>query len=142
VSVNDLDHPGRHSAERMEGKGPEARYPRCVRPAVEAVLFALAASVDVGAPISIDAIGDALGTMAITTEEIEELFVALERNGHGIAASEGARGEQNLKKVVAAARAIREESGGKATVTQIGARAALSEEEVKFALALLRVMQR
>jgi hypothetical protein len=95
--------------------------------------------------ISIDAIGTAIGAMAITAEEIDSVFTALERAKRKIGAPEGARGEANLKKVVAAARALRDErgpNGAKPTTREIAERGGVSIEDVAFALALLRVMQR
>jgi hypothetical protein len=96
-----------------------------------------------GDVVSIDVIGAALGTLSITPPEIEELFTALEKAGRRIGAPEGANGESNLKKVVAAARALREEKPNhKPAVAEIAERASLGEGDVKLALALLRVMQR
>jgi hypothetical protein len=116
-----------------------------MRDEVARVLEQLVASSREGATVSIDDIGEAIGAMVITAEEIDALFTALERAKRKIGAPSGARGEASLKKVVAAARAIREErgaEGAKPTTKEIAKRAGLPERDVTFALALLRVMQR
>jgi hypothetical protein len=116
-----------------------------LRKDIAAIVDALIAGSRQNDTISIDAIGAAIGAMAITAEEIDAVFTALENAKRSIGGPQGARGEANLKKVVAAARALRDErgpNGAKPTTRDIAEKAALSIEDVTFALALLRVMQR
>jgi len=95
-----------------------------------------------GAVIPLDAVGDAIGAQGVTPEDIERIFVALEKEGRTVGNIAGGKGEANLKKVVTAARDLRMEGTGKPTTAQIATRADLTEEEVRLSLALLRVMQR
>jgi len=95
-----------------------------------------------GGDVSLDAIGDAIGARAASTDEIEALFAALEAQKRRIVGPEGRGGEQRLKRVVEAARALTLELGRKPRASEVAARAELSVEQVQHALALLRVMQR
>jgi hypothetical protein len=92
--------------------------------------------------VPLDAIGDAIGARAISTEQIEQLLDAIERSGRTIAAPTEARGVETLRKVIPTARALGNELGRTATVTEIAARANLAEDEVRRALLLAKVMQR
>ena len=86
--------------------------------------------------------GEAIGARAITSEEIDAMITALEAAGRTIVGPEGGAGEAQLKAVVAAARSLGPELGRKPSVAEIAARAGISDEEVRHALALLKVMQR
>ena len=105
------------------------------------VVTLLAASVETK-EVTLDAIGHALGVRAVTPAEIDELLAALEAGGRTITGPEGGAGEERLKAVVAAARALAPELGRAATVAEIAARAGLEVVEVRHALTLLKVMQR
>src|SRR5258706_3658553 len=56
--------------------------------------------------VSLDQIGDALGTLAVTTDEIDAVLSALEAAGRTIAGPEGGRGAETLRAVLPAARAL------------------------------------
>lgn len=101
----------------------------------------LAASAD-SREVHLDAIGEAIGARAITTSEIEAIIDALEAAGRKLIGPRGGAGEDRLKTVIATARALGPELGRKPTVAEIAARSGLSEEEVRHALALAKVMQR
>lgn len=105
---------------------------------VEALLTASAATKEV----PLDAVGHAVGARAITPLEIDAILAALEAAGRSITGPEGGAGEERLKAVVAAARALAPELGRPATVAEIATRSGLEEEQVRHALALLKVMQR
>lgn len=92
--------------------------------------------------VTLDAIGHAIGARAITPVEIDQMLVVLESNGRAITGPEGGAGEDRLKAVVTAARALAPELGRPASVAEIAARSGLSVEEVRHALTLLKVMQR
>jgi hypothetical protein len=104
---------------------------------VDALLEASASSNEV----TLDALGDAIGTRAITPPEIDAMISALEDAGRKVVGPQGGAGEDRLKKVVATARALGPELGRKPTVSEIADRAGLSVEDVRHALALLKVMQ-
>jgi succinyl-CoA synthetase alpha subunit len=113
-----------------------------VRAELQSIVVALlAASADAG-EVSLDAIGVAIGARAITSVEIDAMISALEAAGRKVVGPEGGAGEARLKEVVAAARALGPELGRKPTVAEIAARSGLSADEVRHALALLKVMQR
>jgi hypothetical protein len=92
--------------------------------------------------VSLDAIGEAIGTRAASAEEIELVFSSLEARGRRIVGPEGGGGEERLKRVVHGARAFAAEHGRRATVAEIAAHTGLTELEVRHALALAKVMQR
>jgi hypothetical protein len=108
------------------------------------IVSTLASIYPEGAVVPLDAVGDAVGTQAVTPDDIEKIFAGLERIGRTVGAPEGGRGEASLKKVVGAARELRAEAaaGAKPTVAQIAERSGLTETDVRMSLALLRVMQR
>jgi len=92
--------------------------------------------------VTLDAIGDAIGTGAIDTSQIDFILGELERAGRTIDAPSGAAGVASLRKVVPAARTIAGERGRTARVAEIAERTGLSEDEVRRALLLARVMGR
>ena len=92
--------------------------------------------------VTLDAIGLAIGTRAITPPEIDELIAMLEAAGRTITGPEGGGGEERLKATVAAVRVLRPALGRAPTPSEIAEKAGLSEDEVRHALALLKVMQR
>lgn len=105
---------------------------------VDALLEASASSGEV----TLDALGDAIGARAITPAEIDAMIGALEGAGRKVVTPAGGAGEARLSAVVAAARALAPVLGRKPTASEIAARAGLSADEVRHALALLKVMQR
>lgn len=115
---------------------------RALRSELQAIVDALlAASVDTR-QIPLDAIGNAIGARAVTAEEIDAIMTALETAGRRVVSPDGGSGEERLKAVVGAARALAPELGRPATVSEIAARARLTPDEVRHALALAKVMQR
>lgn len=105
-----------------------------LRPPLRAIVDDLARSNEV----TLDALGEAIGVRPITPPEIEAMIDALEARGVRVVAPEGGGGEARLGRVVAAARAF----GRPATVAEIADKSGLTPDEVKTALALLKVMQR
>lgn len=92
--------------------------------------------------VSLDEIGEALGTLAVTTEEIESLIARLEAEGRCVTGPSGGGGESRLRRVIAAARALSGTLGRRPNVAEIATETKLTEEEVRHALALARVMSR
>jgi hypothetical protein len=113
-----------------------------VRAELQAIVDALLAASTDARVVTLDALGEAIGARAITSEEIDAMLSALEAAGRKVIGPEGGAGEARLKEVVAAARALGPELGRKPTVGEIAARSGLSASEVHHALALLKVMQR
>ena len=101
----------------------------------------LAASAD-SREIHLDAVGEAIGARAITTPEIEAIMDALDAAGRKLVGPQGGDGEARLKTVVATARTLQPELGRKPTVAEIAARSGLTEDDVRHALTLAKVMQR
>ncbi len=110
---------------------------------IEEVVELLLSQSEAGGRVTLDAIGDALGARAVTTEEIDAVVVRLEKAGRivGEEAQEGA-GVARLRKVVETARTLRSELGRTATPEEIAARAGLDLGAVRHALELAKVMQR
>jgi 2-hydroxychromene-2-carboxylate isomerase len=92
--------------------------------------------------ISLDALGDAIGTLAVSYPEIDAMISALEARGYQVVAPDNPRGEQHLREVLAAARALSGELGRRPNVGEICQRSGLDPEQVKHALMLARIMQR
>ena len=113
-----------------------------MRPELERIVQSLLAATAAGDTVELDAIGEAVGAMAISADEIDALFAALEEKGRHVASPEGGRGEASLARVLDAARALRAELGRPPRSEEIARRAGLSAAEVQHALALARVIQR
>lgn len=113
-----------------------------MKPELEEVLRQLLdTSKDTG-EVSLDALGEALGTHAISTDDVDAIMQALEHEGRRVIGPEGGGGEDRLRIVVTTARALVAELGRKPTTSEIAARSGLSIEDVRQALALAKVMQR
>lgn len=113
-----------------------------MRAELQAIVDALLEASTDAREVTLDAMGEAIGARAITSEEIDAMISALEAAGRKVVAPAGGTGEARLKEVVAAARALGPELGRKPTVAEIAARSGLSAADVHHALALLKVMQR
>ncbi len=92
--------------------------------------------------ISLDALGAAVGDVAVSTDELDAMISALEAKGRTVGTHSGKSGVAMLHSVLEAAREISEERGKKPTQTEIAERSGLTLDEVRQALALARVMQR
>lgn len=112
-----------------------------MRAALLKVVEALIARTPAGASLTIDQVGDAIGTRAASPPEIDEMIDLLEKSGRHVQSPEGQRGETHLKKVIAAARELRA-AGVAPRAEEIATRTGLTRDEVEHALALVRVMQR
>jgi hypothetical protein len=112
------------------------------RPELAAVLAKLIVESERTRVVALDAIGEAIGTHAVSTDEIDALFVALEQRGRAIASPVGGTVEGLLKRVVAAARELKREAPRRLTIDDVAKQAGITREQVISALALLHVMQR
>jgi hypothetical protein len=110
-----------------------------MRDAVRAVLNTLLLRAD--RTITLDELGDAIGAMIIAQDEIDALMQALEAEGRVIASEPGGHGEETLKQVLDAARAIKAD-GHSPSVAEITKMTGLPIGRVKNALALARVIAR
>ncbi len=108
---------------------------------VQRVIDALLADSAPGASIHLDRVGDAVGAQAFSADDIEAVIAALESAGRQVV-SPSATGKTDLPAVLEAARAIQSESGSRATVAAIAKRTGLTEDAVRLALSLGRVMGR
>lgn len=113
-----------------------------LRAELVAVVERLLAASDEGASISLDAIGDAIGALAVSQVEIDVILDVLEERGRRVTSNEGGHGERHLHLVLAAARALVVELGRRPSTAEIATRSGLELEDVRHALALARIMQR
>ena len=113
-----------------------------LRSPLQAIVNALLSVSHAKSAISLDAFGDAIGTVAVTPDEIGEMMDALERAGRPVEAPQGGRGVGHLRAVLESARLLRGELGRAPTAAQIAAHAGIPLEAVRHALGLARVMQR
>ncbi len=113
-----------------------------LRPSLDAVVRALLAASEGGRAVTLDAIGEALGTEAVSTEEVEAVMRALEAAGRAITGPEGARGAAALRVILPAARALAQRLGRRPTLREIAAETGIAVDDVRHALALAQVMGR
>ena len=83
-----------------------------------------------------------LVSVPVSTDDVDALLTALEEAGREVAGPEGARGVKNLQRVIPAARALAVSLGRPPTLAELAAQTGLSEEDVRHALALGRVLGR
>jgi len=111
-----------------------------LRPELMSVARALAAlEAEV---LSLDHVGDAIGTMRITPDEIDELFTWLEAQGRVIGDPIGSGSLELLGKVLGLARQMRTELGRTPRPEEIVAKSGLSLAAVQRALWFARILQR
>jgi hypothetical protein len=91
--------------------------------------------------ITLDELGDAIGAMSITGEEIGALIDALEGEGCSVAAEPGGDGAKALRQVLDVARTMKA-SGRTPTAADIASATGLPLPRVHHALALARIMSR
>lgn len=113
-----------------------------MRPEITRLLTSLLASSEGSKDVSLDEIGDAIGIMAITAEEIDQLVTELESRGRHVSGPTGGGGESRLKIVITTARILQTELGRRPKPAEISARAGLDETQVRHALALAKVIAR
>ncbi len=109
---------------------------------LEPALAQLLADSEVSRKVTLDAVGDAIGVVPVSTDDVDALLSALEGAGRTVVGPEGARGVGNLRRVLPAARALAGKLGRPARLAELAAETGLSEEDVRNALALGRVMGR
>ncbi len=113
-----------------------------MRPELEAIATQLLqASAQAGA-VTLDQIGDALGALAVSGDEIDALLARLEGSGRRIASDEARDRVADLRAVMRAARALQASLGRRPTTEELAAETSLAERDVRTALLLGRVMGR
>lgn len=92
--------------------------------------------------ISLDQLGDAVGTLAVSTADVDAMIEAIERAGRVVAAGEKPRGEEHLHLVIRSIRELTTQLGRRPTQPEIAEHAGLTQTDVSHALQLARIMQR
>jgi len=95
-----------------------------------------------GDRLSLDQIAEAIGTLRVTPDEIDALFVWLEERGRPVADPVGRGASALLGDVLAIARELRVELGRTPQPREIAERGALSLDAVQRALWFARILQR
>jgi hypothetical protein len=113
-----------------------------LRPGLDAVVKRLLTASEDGRAVTLDAIGEALGTEPVTSEEVDAIMTALEAKGRAIRGPEGARGAAALRLVLPAVRALAARLGRRPTLEEIATETSLTVDDVRHALALGSVMGR
>jgi len=116
--------------------------PRPLPPSLVSVAARLIAESEDSKQVTLDAIGDAIGVIAVSTDDVDTLLTWLERAGRKVVGPEGARGVGNLQRMMPAARTLATRLGRAPTLAELAAETGLAEEDVRHALALGRVMGR
>jgi hypothetical protein len=113
-----------------------------LRPELARILTTLLAASEASQRVELDVLGEALGALSVSTEEIDALIGQLEAHGREVTAPSGGGAEQHLGSVVMAVRTLQLTLARKPTLEEVAAQAGISSQQVRTALALLRVMQR
>lgn len=93
------------------------------------------------AEVTLDAVGEIVGTQAVTVVHIEALFDELEARGVVVQDGLGAQVSGLLEQVLAAARRLRAR-GASVAPAAVAAESGLSEREVRVALLFVHVLER
>jgi hypothetical protein len=113
-----------------------------VPPKLQPALARLLADSEASLRVTLDEVGEAAGVVAVSTDDADALLAALEAAGRVIVGPEGQRGVGNLQRVLPAARALAASLGRAPTLAELAQETGLSEDDVRHALALGRVMGR
>jgi hypothetical protein len=107
-----------------------------LRPVVDALL-ALPRQV-----LTLDDLADAIGTHAVTAQEIDGIMRAVERAGRRIDSPEPGEVSEDLGRVIQTAKMLSAELGRRPTPEEIATRAGLTASAVRGALLYARVLSR
>jgi hypothetical protein len=119
-----------------------SRHVMALRPDLIAVVESLALEYEARGSVPLDALGEAIGTRAISAPEIEAMLDALERRGLAVAGPEGGGLLQTLEAVLSTARLLVGDLGRRPTSKEVALRAGMSVDEVRAALRLGSVLGR
>jgi hypothetical protein len=92
--------------------------------------------------LSLDQVAEAIGTLRVTPDEIDELIYWLELHGRPIADPIGKSAAALLGEVLVVARTLRAELGRSPQPREIAERGGLAPEAVQRALWFARILQR
>ena len=113
-----------------------------LRPELDQIVQKLTADSAATLEVSLDALGDAIGTLSVSYVEIDAMIAALEVRGRKVSAGTEPRGEADLRLLVPAVREFFASHGRRPSIAELSARIGLPSERVKHALLLARIMQR
>ena len=113
-----------------------------LRPELNQIVEQLLQSSQDSGTVSLDAIGDALGVRAVSMDDVDAMFQALEGAGRTVVGAGELHGEASLRAVVTSIRALSGSLGRRPNATEIADHAGLTLEQVRHALFLARIMQR
>lgn len=111
------------------------------RPLLETLLADLLAASEDARTVRLDDIGAAIGTAAVSADEIDALIEALEGAGRTVGGAEGLTGIAALHQVVGAARRLAA-MGKRPNVADLVQATGLPDSEVRKALLFARVLGR
>lgn len=92
--------------------------------------------------LSLDDIAEAIGTLDVSSDEIDALFTWLEQAGRRVGDPRVGVASAALPAVLSAARGLRTELGRVPRIAEIAERAQLSQDAVQRALLFARILQR
>ena len=113
-----------------------------LRSELEQVVEQLLRDSEASGVVSLDQIGDAIGTRAVSYVDVDAVIGALEVAGRAVEAGAKPRGEDHLQRIVGSIRELSAQLGRRPTQPEIIAHTGLTQAEVSHALQLARIMQR
>ena len=114
-----------------------------LRPAVEQILRELLARTEESRTLTLDSVSSALGTLAVSADEVEALFTELEGHGRVVVDAHETRSiSQDLATVLSAVRHLAAKNGTTPTLFEIAEQTGLSVDTVAGALRFAAVMGR
>ncbi len=113
-----------------------------MRPALQTILDALLVASEDARTLSLDAIGEAIGTEVASADDVDAMLAALASQGRSIVSPPSGDMPARLRRVLAAARELAARSGRKPSPAEIAQETGLEEGAVRAALMLGRVMGR
>jgi len=112
-----------------------------LRTEIQIVLDDLLRGSETSTEVSLDQIGEALGTMNVSFDEIEAIVSALEAAGRAVVGDVGADPKADLRIVIEASHTLRAR-GETPTVPTLAQNTGLSEQRVRTALRLGQIIGR
>ncbi|HMJ10731.1 MAG TPA: sigma-70 domain-containing protein [Polyangiaceae bacterium] len=92
--------------------------------------------------LALDTVADEIGAAAVTAQDIDAIFAALEAAGCTVGDPNALRASAHLGTVLASARELKRELGRTPSAADIAARSGLTPQEVRLALLFAQVAQR